>query len=68
MNNPVEAFERRCADVGVKPVVAVQRAGVSQSTWFRWKANAASPTFRRIEAVNSALDVIVAERSAQSAA
>lgn len=67
MDNPVNLLEQRCAALGVKPVMAVRRAGLSEATWFRWKAETSSPTFKKIRAVNEALDTIAAERVSPAA-
>ncbi len=55
MNDPIEDFERECADAGVQPEAALIKAGLHRSTWFRWKAGKVSPTFRSLNAAREAL-------------
>lgn len=51
----IDAFERECAVAGVSPSAALRAGGLNPSTWFRWKAETASPTLRSLSAARDGL-------------
>lgn len=62
MSDLIREFELACEAANVAPSAALRRAGLSPSTWFRWKANAVSPTLRSFDAARAGLATIIAER------
>lgn len=59
-----DEFERECADAGVAPQAAIERANLHRSTLFRWKAAKVSPNLRNVEAARQAVRDIAAEKIA----
>jgi transcriptional regulator with XRE-family HTH domain len=58
-------FERRCSDAKTSIAAVLSKAGVNESTWWRWKTEKSSPTLSTLNRLGRVLDEI--ENAAEAA-
>ena len=51
-------LERRCAAVNTSIAAVLSKAGVNESTWWRWKTEKSSPTLSTLNRLGRVLDEI----------
>lgn len=56
----IESLVNRSIDLNTPIFAVLERAGVNESTWWRWKTGKASPTLKTLQKVERVLDEIEA--------
>lgn len=62
-NDPVEALFERATLHGIAMSRICDRAGIAQSTPSRWRSDPLAASRKKIDALNTALDSLIAERA-----
>jgi predicted transcriptional regulator len=57
----IENLVNRSIDLNTPIITVLEKAGVNESTWWRWKTGKASPTLSTLQRIGRALDEIEAD-------
>lgn len=60
----INDIERRAKAAGVSMASLLSKAGLNESTWWRWKQGKSSPLLSSLDKVSKAIYVVEAERKA----
>jgi transcriptional regulator with XRE-family HTH domain len=59
----IEGLVNRSIELNTPIITVLEKAGVNESTWWRWKTGKASPTLKTLQKIGHVLDEIEAGRA-----